>query len=145
MSPNSHYPDSEPTSLCSFFLMLRAYRKSNYQFYSLWFDSTAIEASTLTITLPIQFGCPNILTKILYIFLLCTSTSRFFKMLYIIHILHREQYRIFRLSKPLNSLYNTTWTFSLSEFSKLSDPDYTWMQSGLFLLTICVFISLDIL
>jgi hypothetical protein len=37
MSP--HYPDSEPTSLCSFSLMLHAYRRSNkYQFYSLWFD-----------------------------------------------------------------------------------------------------------
>ena len=35
----THYPDSEPTSLCSFSLMLRAQRRSNkYQFYSLWFD-----------------------------------------------------------------------------------------------------------
>jgi hypothetical protein len=46
------------SSLCSFSLMLRAYRRSNkYQFFSLWFDltglnprSTQLEASMLTIT-----------------------------------------------------------------------------------------------
>ena len=32
----THYPDSEPTSLCTFFLMMRAQWRSNkYQFYSL--------------------------------------------------------------------------------------------------------------
>ena len=37
----TRYPDSEPTSLCSFSLMLRAELKSNkYQFYSVWFDPT---------------------------------------------------------------------------------------------------------
>jgi hypothetical protein len=35
----THYPDSKPTSLCFFSLMLHALRRSNkYQFYSLWFD-----------------------------------------------------------------------------------------------------------
>jgi hypothetical protein len=35
----THYSNSEPTSLCSFSLMLGAQRRSNtYQFYSLWFD-----------------------------------------------------------------------------------------------------------
>ena len=34
-----HYPDSEPTSLCSFSLMQHTQRRSNkYQFCSLWFD-----------------------------------------------------------------------------------------------------------
>ena len=34
-----NYPDSDPTSLCSFSLMLHALRRSNkYQFYSFWFD-----------------------------------------------------------------------------------------------------------
>jgi hypothetical protein len=35
---SAHYPDPEPTSLCSFSLMMRSYRRSNkYQFYSLCF------------------------------------------------------------------------------------------------------------
>jgi len=40
MSPTlTQYPDFEPTSLCSFSLMLRVWRRSNKcQFYSLWFD-----------------------------------------------------------------------------------------------------------
>ena len=34
-----HYPDSKPTSLCSFSLMQHTQRRSNkYQFCSLWFD-----------------------------------------------------------------------------------------------------------
>ena len=53
----THYLNSEQTSLCSFSLMLHAWWRSNkYQFYSLWFDpnpwSTALEASTLTNTTP---------------------------------------------------------------------------------------------
>jgi len=37
----THYPDSEPTSLCSFSLLLRAWWRSNkYQLYSPWFDPT---------------------------------------------------------------------------------------------------------
>jgi hypothetical protein len=49
----------KPISLCSFFLMLRPWRRSKkYQFHSLWLDligvqthdSTALEAITLTIT-----------------------------------------------------------------------------------------------
>ena len=41
-----HYPDSEPTSLCSFSLMPRAYRRSNtYQFYSLWFDPNGVRTN----------------------------------------------------------------------------------------------------
>jgi hypothetical protein len=37
----THYPDSESTSICSFSLMLRAYRRSKiFFFYSLWFDPT---------------------------------------------------------------------------------------------------------
>ena len=36
---STHYPDPEPTSLCSFILMFRAKRRRNkYQFYSLWLD-----------------------------------------------------------------------------------------------------------
>jgi hypothetical protein len=40
MSPTpTHYSDSEPTSLCSFSLMMCALWISHkYQFYSLWFD-----------------------------------------------------------------------------------------------------------
>ena len=57
-STRTHYSDSEPTSICSFSLMLRAQWRSNkYQFYSLWFDPnprlTALEASTVTITTPL--------------------------------------------------------------------------------------------
>ena len=38
----THYHDSEPTSLCSFSIILRAQRRSNkYQIYSLLFDPTA--------------------------------------------------------------------------------------------------------
>ena len=41
-----HYPDSEPTSLCSFSLMPRAQRRSNtYQFYSLWFDPNGVRTN----------------------------------------------------------------------------------------------------
>ena len=40
-STRTHYPDSEPTSLCSYSLMQRAQRRSNnYQLYSLWFETT---------------------------------------------------------------------------------------------------------
>ena len=40
----TYYPDSEPTSLCSFSLMLCAQWRSNkYQFYSLWFDLIGLE------------------------------------------------------------------------------------------------------
>ena len=40
-STRSHYSDSEPTSVCSFSLMLRGERRSiNYQFQNLWFDPT---------------------------------------------------------------------------------------------------------
>jgi hypothetical protein len=40
----THYPDSEPTSLFSYSVKIRVYRKSNkYQFYSLWFDPTGFE------------------------------------------------------------------------------------------------------
>ena len=43
-STRTHYSDSEPTSLCSFSLMLRAQRRSNkYQFYNLQFDPTGLE------------------------------------------------------------------------------------------------------
>jgi hypothetical protein len=35
----THFPDYEPTSLCSYLLMQHAkQRSSKYQFYSLWFD-----------------------------------------------------------------------------------------------------------
>ena len=69
----THYPDSEPTSLCSFSLMLRASRRSNkYEFHSLWFDPLGFEpsichtrGSTLTITPSMRFeiyfiGCKTI-------------------------------------------------------------------------------------
>ena len=42
-STRTYYPDSEPTSLCSFFLMLHAQRRSNkYQFYSLWLTRSGL-------------------------------------------------------------------------------------------------------
>ena len=42
-STRTYYPDSEPTSLCSFFLMMRAQRRSNkYQFYSLWLTRSGL-------------------------------------------------------------------------------------------------------
>jgi hypothetical protein len=45
----THYPDSEPTSLCSYSLMLLAQRRSSkYQFYSPLFDAT----EALTYNLP---------------------------------------------------------------------------------------------
>ena len=62
-STQTHYSDSEPASICSYSLMLRAQRRrSKYQFYNLWIDptwartheSTALEASTLTITPPMR-------------------------------------------------------------------------------------------
>ena len=38
-STPTHNPDSEPTSLCSYSLMLCAqWRSCKYQFYNLWFD-----------------------------------------------------------------------------------------------------------
>ena len=52
-----HFPNSASISLCSFFLMLRAYLRSNkYQLHSPWFDPIGLEPTiyhTLTITLPI--------------------------------------------------------------------------------------------
>ena len=49
MSPTlTHYPDSKPTSLDSFSLMLNAYlRSSKYQFYSSWFDPTGARTHDL--------------------------------------------------------------------------------------------------
>ena len=42
-STRTYYPDSEPTRLCSFFLMLRAQRRNNkYQFYSLWLTRSGL-------------------------------------------------------------------------------------------------------
>ena len=39
--PRIYYPDSEPSSICSFSLMLYVCRRSNkYQYYCLWFDPT---------------------------------------------------------------------------------------------------------
>ena len=69
-STQTHYSDSEPTSLCFFSLMLRSQPRSNkYQFYILLTrprlvptiyrtrgeHANALEASTLTITLPMRF------------------------------------------------------------------------------------------
>jgi hypothetical protein len=53
-----HYPDSEPTSLCTFSVILHAWwRRNKYQFYNLvWLDRDSdlwfikLEASKLTIT-----------------------------------------------------------------------------------------------
>ena len=45
VAPRRHYPDSEPTSLCSFSLMLRISNK--YQFYSLWLDPTGVRTHDL--------------------------------------------------------------------------------------------------
>jgi len=49
VAPNqTHYPDSEPTILCSFSLMLCAKRRSrNYQCFSLWLDSTGARSHDL--------------------------------------------------------------------------------------------------
>ena len=63
VAPLGHIIMIEPTILCSFSLMLRAWRRSNkYQFYKslVWPDrgsnprSTAFEVSMLTITPPMQ-------------------------------------------------------------------------------------------
>ena len=38
-STRTHYPDSEPTSLCTYSLMLHVWRRSNkYPCYNLWHD-----------------------------------------------------------------------------------------------------------
>jgi hypothetical protein len=68
-STRIHYPDSGPTSLYSYSLMMCAQRRSSkYHIYSLWFDPntdsnpwfTTLEAGTLTITLPMQlYKCGN--------------------------------------------------------------------------------------
>jgi hypothetical protein len=47
----THYPDSEPTRLCSFYLMLRmrAKQRSNkYQFYNFWYDPIGVRAHNLS-------------------------------------------------------------------------------------------------
>ena len=73
-STRTHYPDSEPTNLCSFSLMLRAqWRNNKFQFYSLWFyliwarrqDFTTLEASWLTIT-PLMQSMKHSLLPLLY-------------------------------------------------------------------------------
>ena len=44
----THYPDSEPTNVCSFSLMLHASRRSNkYWFYNLLFDPTRTQTHDL--------------------------------------------------------------------------------------------------
>ena len=59
----THYPDSEPSSLSSYSMKLRAKRRSSkYQFYSLWFDPTGARThilphsrrARLTITPPMR-------------------------------------------------------------------------------------------
>ena len=65
MSPHSNNPDSEPTNLWSFSLMLHTKQRSNkYQFHSLWFDpigtpqSTTLEVKTLTINYTMDVVSP---------------------------------------------------------------------------------------
>jgi hypothetical protein len=44
----THYPDSEPTSICSNSLKLHAKQRSGeYQFYSVWFDKTMFQTHNL--------------------------------------------------------------------------------------------------
>ena len=44
----THYSNSEPVNLCSFFFMMRAWRSSNkYQLYILWFDPTGARTHDL--------------------------------------------------------------------------------------------------
>ena len=47
LSTRTHYPDSWPTSRCSFSLSLRAQRRSNTFQYSLWLDQTGARAHDL--------------------------------------------------------------------------------------------------
>ena len=50
-SIRTHYSDSEPTSLCSFSLMLRYQRRSNkYQIYFILFDKTAVRTHNLGVS-----------------------------------------------------------------------------------------------
>ena len=47
-SIQTHYPDSVPTSVCSYTLLLYAQRRSSkYQYYSLWFDLTGARAHNI--------------------------------------------------------------------------------------------------
>ena len=47
-STRTYYSASKPTSLCSFSLMLRSYRRSNkYQINSVWFDPTGARTHDL--------------------------------------------------------------------------------------------------
>ena len=49
-STRTHYPDSEPTSHCSFSLILRAQRRSNkYQFNGIWFELTGVRTYDIPI------------------------------------------------------------------------------------------------
>jgi hypothetical protein len=50
MSPHSEYnPNSEPTSICYYSLMLIGLRSSSKdQFYSLWFDMTGVHTHGLS-------------------------------------------------------------------------------------------------
>ena len=88
-STRTHYPDSEPTSLCSFSIILRAWQRSNkYQFYRslVWPDrgsnprSTALYANHYTTDavlcssekyshLHVDTFLDTILTNILYLVL----------------------------------------------------------------------------
>jgi hypothetical protein len=68
----THFPDYEPTSLCSYLLMQHAkQRSSKYQFYSLWFDlklfftdfetmSSSKSFTTKRCRLQVQLECNNI-------------------------------------------------------------------------------------
>ena len=58
---STHYPDSEPTCLCSFFLMLCAQQRSNkYQFYYHSFDTVGVRTQDLLHTRQIGTITPPI-------------------------------------------------------------------------------------
>ena len=69
----THYSDSEPTSLCSFSLMLRSQRRSNkYQFYILLFDKTAAHTHNLSHSRracqPLRYRCGSLFLFNFYLF-----------------------------------------------------------------------------
>ena len=74
-STRTHYSDSEPTSLCSFSLMLRSQRRSNkYQFYIVLFNKIAARTHNLSHSKrarqPLRYRCGSLFLLNFYLFFL---------------------------------------------------------------------------